>query len=206
MLNGLTDILFITNQDLVLFALWHGAPILLEDKVTSTQLFPVFLTSATDQPNVYWSVQSTVNYLEASSPTGRLASPYLDFPSSVFRCGYNTVWVVPPSYSSCNDCPPSGISSKIDSSENNIFAHCLDVQSFPSRHHSSLFCLWACVRRGFLISTQPFNPNSRSRFLIVLEHTWVPVASFNFNINKWIVSMSYTCEISIRRTLGMRDF
>ena len=60
-----------------------------------------------------------------------------------------------------------------------------DDRSFPSRHHSSLFCLWACVRRGFLTATQPFNPNSCSRLLIVLEHTWVPVASFNFNFNNF---------------------
>ena len=82
------------------------SPILLEDKVSSAQLFPVFLKSATDQPNLRWCVQSTVNYLEASNPTGRHASPYLDFPSSVHSCGYNTVWVVPLSYSSSNNCPP----------------------------------------------------------------------------------------------------
>ena len=106
MLNGLTGILFISNQDLVLFAQWHGAPSCWKI-VSSVQLFFVFLKSATDQPNVCWCVQSTVNYLEPSNPTGRYSSPYLDFPS-VLSCGCNTVWVVPPSSSSSNDCPPPG--------------------------------------------------------------------------------------------------
>ena len=82
------------------------SPILLKDKVYTLQLSPVFLKNATDQPNVSCCVQSTVNYLEASNPTGRYASPYLDSPSSVLSCRYITVWVVPLSYSSSNKCSP----------------------------------------------------------------------------------------------------
>ena len=105
MFSGLSDILFISNQDLVLFALWHGAPSCWKIKSLPYSFFSVFLKSATDQPNVCWCVQPTVNYLEASNPTGCHASPYLDFPSSVLSCGYNTVWMVPLSYSSSINCP-----------------------------------------------------------------------------------------------------
>ena len=79
---------------------------MLEDKVSTSQVFLVFLKSATDRPNLRCCVQSTVNYLETSNPTGHHASPYQDFPSSVLSCGFITVWVVPLSYSSSNKCPP----------------------------------------------------------------------------------------------------
>ena len=209
--HGLTDILFISNQDLVLLALWHGAPSCWKIKSLPHSFFPSFSRVR----------QISLTYADASSrplTTLRLPTP--------LAAMHPHTWIFPPPFIAVGTIQSRwyrsptlllktvllpGISSKIDSSENNIVAHCSDVQSFLSRHHSSLFCLWACVLRGFLTATQPFNPNPRSCLLIVLEHTWVPVASFNFKFNnfrfnKWIVPMWYTCEIPIRRTLGMRDF
>ena len=205
--RGQTDILFLSSQDLVLFALWHRTPFCWKIK-SLPQFFPVFLKSGTDQPNVCCCVQSTVDYLEASNPTGRHA--YLDFPSSVLSCGYITVWVVPLSSSSSNKCPPPWNQLKnrlVGKHLRPLFRY--PILPLPTPLQSLLF-VGLCAQRLPCCNTT-FQTNSCSRLLIVLEDTWVPVASFNFSFsnfkfNKWIVSMRYTCAMSIWRTLSICDF
>ena len=104
--HGLPFIPFLSNQDLVLFALLHGAQSCWKMKPLPHSFFPSFSRVRKISQTYAAASSQLLTTHEASNPTGLYASPYLHSLSFVLMCGYNTVWVVPLSYTSNKRPPP----------------------------------------------------------------------------------------------------
>ena len=128
---GLTDILFISNQGLVLICSATWSPICWKIKSLPHSFFPSFSRVR----------QISLTYADASSrplTTLRLPTPLAAmhphtwiFPPPFIAVGtIQSGWYRSPTLLLTTVLLP-GISSKIDSSGNNIFAHCSDVQILP---------------------------------------------------------------------------